>query len=109
MTQAAQNHGIGQPVRRREDQRLLTGKGRFSDDFNLPGQRYAMMLRSPHEFITALHAAVVNAVASPKVTQQFDTAGTQLVAGSSEAFAVHIRAEIAKRQNVPRGLAPSSK
>ncbi|HEX3537761.1 MAG TPA: xanthine dehydrogenase family protein molybdopterin-binding subunit [Stellaceae bacterium] len=39
---------IGQPVRRTEDQRLLTGKGRFSDDFNLPGQAYAVMLRSPH-------------------------------------------------------------
>ncbi len=39
---------IGQPVRRKEDQRLLTGKGRFSDDVNVPGQLYAVMLRSPH-------------------------------------------------------------
>jgi carbon-monoxide dehydrogenase large subunit len=39
---------IGQPVRRKEDQRLLTGKGRFSDDFNLPGQAYAVMVRSPY-------------------------------------------------------------
>ena len=40
--------GIGQPVRRREDSRLLTGKGQYSDDLNLPGQAYAAMLRSPH-------------------------------------------------------------
>jgi carbon-monoxide dehydrogenase large subunit len=40
--------GIGQPVRRREDLRLLTGNGRYSDDFNLPGQTYAVMVRSPH-------------------------------------------------------------
>src|SRR5580692_2033695 len=40
--------GIGQPVRRREDLRLLTGCGRYSDDLNLPGQAYAVMLRSPH-------------------------------------------------------------
>src|SRR5438309_170425 len=40
--------GIGQPVRRREDRRLLTGKGRYSDDVNLPGQAYAVMVRSPH-------------------------------------------------------------
>ncbi|MGC2415724.1 MAG: xanthine dehydrogenase family protein molybdopterin-binding subunit, partial [Stellaceae bacterium] len=40
--------GIGQPVRRREDWRLLTGSGRYSDDFNLPGQAYAVMVRSPH-------------------------------------------------------------
>jgi hypothetical protein len=38
---------IGQPVRRKEDQRLLTGKGRFTDDFNMPGQAYAVMVRSP--------------------------------------------------------------
>ncbi len=40
--------GIGQPVRRREDLRLLTGNGRYSDDVNLPGQAYAVMVRSPH-------------------------------------------------------------
>src|SRR5215212_10207244 len=40
--------GIGQPVRRREDLRLLTGYGRYSDDLNLPGQAYAIMVRSPH-------------------------------------------------------------
>src|SRR5579862_9701355 len=40
--------GIGQPVRRREDLRLLTGLGRYSDDLVLPGQAYAVMLRSPH-------------------------------------------------------------
>ena len=42
------NTGIGQPVRRREDFRLLTGKGCYSDDFSFPGQAYAVMLRSPH-------------------------------------------------------------
>ncbi len=45
---AAQSHHIGQPVRRKEDLRLITGKGRFSDDVNLPQQVYAVMLRSPH-------------------------------------------------------------
>ena len=42
------SEGIGQPIRRREDLRLLTGGGRYSDDINLPGQAYAVMLRSPH-------------------------------------------------------------
>jgi carbon-monoxide dehydrogenase large subunit len=40
--------GIGQPVRRREDLRLLTGMGRYSDDINVPGQSCAVMVRSPH-------------------------------------------------------------
>ncbi len=39
---------IGQPLRRKEDQRLLTGKGRFTDDFSLEGQTYAAVVRSPH-------------------------------------------------------------
>jgi len=40
--------GIGEPVLRKEDLRLITGRGCFSDDVNLPGQSYAVMLRSPH-------------------------------------------------------------
>jgi carbon-monoxide dehydrogenase large subunit len=40
--------GIGQPVRRREDLRLLTGQGRYSDDFSAAGQAFAIMVRSPH-------------------------------------------------------------
>src|SRR6266403_4473091 len=40
--------GIGRPAIRKEDARLITGQGRFSDDVNLPGQAYAVMVRSPH-------------------------------------------------------------
>jgi len=52
--------GIGQPVRRREDLRLLTGNGRYSDDVNLSGQAYAVMVRSPHAhaLIRRIDAAV---------------------------------------------------
>src|SRR3984957_14103199 len=39
---------IGKPVRRAEDERLVTGKGRFSDDLKLDHQAYAAMVRSPH-------------------------------------------------------------
>jgi carbon-monoxide dehydrogenase large subunit len=39
---------IGQPLLRKEDLRLLRGRGRYSDDVNLPGQAYAAILRSPH-------------------------------------------------------------
>ena len=37
---------IGRPVRRAEDERLVTGKGRFTDDFNLDGQAYAATAES---------------------------------------------------------------
>jgi carbon-monoxide dehydrogenase large subunit len=40
--------GIGQPVRRKEDFRLLTGKGSFADDIQLPGLVHAVIVRSPH-------------------------------------------------------------
>src|ERR1700731_4616547 len=39
---------IGQPVSRSEDPVLLRGEGRYSDDVSLPGQAYAVMVRSPH-------------------------------------------------------------
>jgi carbon-monoxide dehydrogenase large subunit len=42
------SEGIGASVLRKEDARLLTGRGSFSDDLDLPGQTYAVMLRSPH-------------------------------------------------------------
>src|SRR6266511_3208325 len=39
---------IGKALPRKEDLRLLTGGGTYSDDFHLPGLTYAIMLRSPH-------------------------------------------------------------
>ncbi len=39
--------GIGQPVRRFEDLRLITGQGRYTDDVVLPNMAYAFVLRSP--------------------------------------------------------------
>jgi len=41
-------NGIGQPVRRKEDFRLLTGKGCFADDVRLPELAHAVIVRSPH-------------------------------------------------------------
>ena len=40
--------GIGAAVRRKEDQRFVTGKGHYTDDVNRPGQCHAYFLRSPH-------------------------------------------------------------
>ncbi len=40
--------GIGQPVPRAEDPTLLTGRGRYTDDIALPGQVWAVMVRSPY-------------------------------------------------------------
>lgn len=45
---ALQKFGVGQPVRRKEDDTLVRGKGTYTDDINLPGQAYAWIVRSSH-------------------------------------------------------------
>ncbi|MDH3739498.1 MAG: xanthine dehydrogenase family protein molybdopterin-binding subunit, partial [Alphaproteobacteria bacterium] len=55
--------GIGQAVTRIEDQRLLTGGGRYTDDLNLDGQAHAFILRSPHA-----HADIISLDASAAKT-----------------------------------------
>ncbi len=44
--------GLGASVKRKEDIRFITGKGRYVDDVNRPGQAYAYFLRSPHAHAT---------------------------------------------------------
>src|SRR6516165_1714264 len=41
-------YAIGQPVPRSEDPVLVSGKGSFTDDINLAGQAYAVIVRSHH-------------------------------------------------------------
>ncbi len=55
---------IGEPVRRVEDRRLLTGAGRFTDDLSFPGQVHAAFVRSPHAHarIEAIETAAAKAV-----------------------------------------------
>ena len=40
--------GIGQPIRRVEDLRLVTGGGRYTDDYSPDKALHAVVLRSPH-------------------------------------------------------------
>jgi carbon-monoxide dehydrogenase large subunit len=43
---ALRKFAVGQPVPRQEDPKLLRGQGSYTDDLNLPGQAYAVMVRS---------------------------------------------------------------
>ena len=43
-----EKYGIGQPVRRKEDVRFLTGKGTYIDDIAPENLAHAVVLRSPH-------------------------------------------------------------
>ena len=59
---AEENTGLGAPIRRVEDERMLTGKGRYVDDLSMPGTCHAYVVRSPHA-----HARIVK-IDSSKVS-----------------------------------------
>jgi carbon-monoxide dehydrogenase large subunit len=61
------SEGIGAPVLRKEDARLLVGQGSFSDDLHLPGQAHAAMLRSPHAHARIAAIDAFAALAAPGV------------------------------------------
>jgi carbon-monoxide dehydrogenase large subunit len=59
--------GVGQPVPRQEDPRLLRGEGRYTDDINLAGQAYAAMVRSREAHGTIRRIDLTEARAMPGV------------------------------------------
>lgn len=63
--------GIGQPLRRKEDAKLLSGAGSYTDDVNLPGQTWAAFLRSPHAHAEILSIDAAAAKAAPGVVAIF--------------------------------------
>jgi aerobic carbon-monoxide dehydrogenase large subunit len=69
---------FGSAIRRREDPRLLTGTGTFTDDISLPGMVYAAMLRSPHAHARIRRIDTTRAKGAPGVVAVYtgaDTAG----------------------------------
>ncbi|MEI6161710.1 MAG: xanthine dehydrogenase family protein molybdopterin-binding subunit, partial [Roseococcus sp.] len=59
--------GVGQPVPRQEDPKLLQGQGRYTDDLALPGQLYAYVVRSPYAHAVLNGVDVSEALAAPGV------------------------------------------
>jgi carbon-monoxide dehydrogenase large subunit len=68
---------IGQPVPRSEDPVLLRGEGHYSDDFNLPGQAYAVIVRSPMAHGAIRRIGVAAARALPGVLAVYTAADLQ--------------------------------
>jgi aerobic carbon-monoxide dehydrogenase large subunit len=60
---AAPENEIGRDRRRKEDQRLITGRTRWTDNLQLPGMLHLAMVRSPfaHARITSIDASVAKA------------------------------------------------
>jgi carbon-monoxide dehydrogenase large subunit len=59
--------GIGARVRRKEDKRFITGRGRYTDDLSRPGQAYAYFVRSPHAHASVKGIDASRALALPGV------------------------------------------
>jgi aerobic carbon-monoxide dehydrogenase large subunit len=75
--------GIGQAVRRVEDQRFVTGRGRYVDDINLAGQCYGVAVLSPHAHARFKRVDTSKAEAAP---------GVLLVLTGADAKAEHLGA-----------------
>jgi carbon-monoxide dehydrogenase large subunit len=58
---------IGQSVSRFEDPRLVQGRGNYTDDVQLPGMAYGVVVRSPHGHAKILSIDTVTAKAAPGV------------------------------------------
>jgi carbon-monoxide dehydrogenase large subunit len=68
---------VGQPVRRLEDYRFITGQGTYVDDINRPGQTYAVFVRSPHAHAKITKVNTAKAAAAPGVVAIFTGKDTQ--------------------------------
>jgi carbon-monoxide dehydrogenase large subunit len=94
--------GIGQPVRRKEDVRFLTGRGRYTDDIDLPGQAWLAILRSPHAHARILSIDTAAARAAPGVVAVLT--GADADADGIGLFPVQI--EVPARRGTPALYCP---
>ncbi len=80
--------GVGQPVRRVEDQRFITGQGRYTDDIDLPGQAYGYVLRSPEAHARIRSIDLEAAKAAPGVLLVITGADIEASGGNALPCAV---------------------
>jgi carbon-monoxide dehydrogenase large subunit len=83
--------GIGQAVRRVEDQRFLLGKGRYVDDISLPGQCHGVTVLSPHAHARISRLDAAKAKAAPGVLCVLT--GADALAEKLGSFTAHLMPE----------------
>lgn len=66
--------GVGQSVPRKEDPRLVTGQGEFTDDVNLPGQAHLRVFRSPFAHGRIANLDTAQAISAPGVIAVYTAA-----------------------------------
>src|SRR3990170_7532386 len=62
---------FGSSIKRREDPRFITGRGKFTDDVKLPGTAFAVFVRSPHAHARIKSINVAKAKATSGVVAVF--------------------------------------
>ena len=83
--------GIGQAVRRVEDQRFLLGQGRYVDDISLPGLCHGVTVLSPHAHARITRIDVAKAKAAPGVLCV--VTGADAMADKLGSFTAHLMPE----------------
>jgi aerobic carbon-monoxide dehydrogenase large subunit len=79
-TDAPSGH-VGQSLRRKEDPRLITGRGRYTDDISLPGTLWASFVRSPEAHAQITSIDVTTAAERHGVAAVFTNADMDNLAG----------------------------
>lgn len=106
--------GVGQSVKRKEDDDLLLGAGSFQDDLNLPGQAHAHFLRSAHAHAEIENLDCAEALAMPGVVAIFTGADVEAddlgtVPCLMDAFVPLTRPDGSPRYYPPNYLLPSTR
>ena len=106
--------GVGQSVKRKEDDDLLLGAGVFQDDLNLPGQAHSYFLRSEHAHADIENIDCAEALAMPGVVAIFTGAdveadGLGTVPCLMDAFVPLTRSDGSPRYYPPNYLLPAAR
>ena len=94
---------IGDSLRRVEDERFLTGNGRFVDDVTMPGVAHAFVLRSPHAHARIRRIDIAPAQAAPGVLAVFT--GHDVAREKLGGIACHLHHAPQSRDRLPSLLA----
>src|SRR5262245_40618142 len=100
--------GVGQSVRRKEDVRLITGQGRYTDDIKLADEAYAYFVRSPHAH------AIIKSIDVEAVRQTAGVIGVLTPAELGDTGTMPVRGMIKNRDGSnmrasPKALLPKDK
>jgi len=94
--------GVSQSVRRTEDARFITGQGRYTDDLNLAGQVFGVVVRSPVAHARIASIDVSEARAAPGVLAVYTGADLEAHTSNSVPCAIPLKNKDGSNRADPR-------